>query len=206
MGDSRDPQNYGKKAYTDVVSRLEIQYFFGYPVFTMGSHVSAVPNHQTGRQTKMSARACVAMSGTLGYELDITKMSDEEKQEVRQQIESFHQFYNLIQYGDYYRLTGGGEFSTVWEFADPNGEEALVNAVFRRVEANPAPVNICGLRDENLYLVELVHSDEVPKGTDQWLRQRNILSGVALKYGGLTIPFAWKEYQAFQIHIKCCTK
>lgn len=195
---------------TDAVSRLEIQYgtSFGYPVCTMGSHVSAVPNHQTRRQTPLSTRACVAMSGTFGYELDITKMSDEEKMDVRQQIESFHQFYDLVQYGDYYRLTGGGESCTVWEFADPNGEEALVNAVFSRVEANPVPVsiNVCGLRDESLYLVELLHSDEFTKDPVRWFRKREVLSGAALKYGGMTIPPAWKEYQAFQIHIKCCEK
>ena len=172
----------------------------------MGAHVSTVPNHQTGRQTPLSTRACVAMSGTFGYELDIAKMSDEEKNGVRRQIETFHRFYDLIQYGDYYRLTGGTESCTVWEFAAPNGEEALVNAVFGRVEANPAPVriNVCGLKEQELYQVELIHSDDNDSG--RWLVKKDILSGAALKYGGLTIPPAWKEYQAFQIHIKCCEK
>ena len=60
---------------TDAIERLQIQYgtSFGYPVSTMGAHVSAVPNHQTGRVTPLATRGCVAMAGTFGYELDVYK-------------------------------------------------------------------------------------------------------------------------------------
>ena len=66
---------------TDAIERLQIQYgtSFGYPVSTMGAHVSAVPNHQTGRVTPLATRGCVAMAGTFGYELDLNKMTEEEK-------------------------------------------------------------------------------------------------------------------------------
>ncbi|MDE7245849.1 MAG: alpha-galactosidase, partial [Oscillospiraceae bacterium] len=73
---------------SDAISRLDIQYgtSFGYPVSTMGAHVSAVPNHQTGRVTPLATRGCVAMAGTFGYELDVTKLTDIEKDEIRAQI------------------------------------------------------------------------------------------------------------------------
>ena len=73
---------------TDAIDRLKIQYgtSFGYPVSVVGSHVSAVPNHQTGRKTPLHTRGVVAMSGTFGYELDLMNLSEEEKQEIRDQI------------------------------------------------------------------------------------------------------------------------
>ena len=76
---------------SDAVDRLRIQYgtSFGYPVSAMGAHVSAVPNHQTGRITPLHTRGVVAMSGTFGYELDLLKLTEEEKDEVRSEIGEF---------------------------------------------------------------------------------------------------------------------
>ena len=73
---------------TDAVSRLKIQYGTSlvYPIVSMGAHVSAVPNHQVHRSTSMEMRGDVAMSGNLGYELDLTKLSNEEKEIVKQQV------------------------------------------------------------------------------------------------------------------------
>ena len=73
---------------TDAVDRVRIQYgtSFGYPVSAVGSHVSAVPNHQTGRKTSLHTRGVCAMAGTFGYELDPAKMTDEERKEIREQI------------------------------------------------------------------------------------------------------------------------
>lgn len=67
---------------TDAIERLDIQYgtSFCYPVSTMGAHVSACPNHQTGRSVPLSTRATVAMAGTFGYELDPAKLTSEERQ------------------------------------------------------------------------------------------------------------------------------
>lgn len=76
---------------SDAIDRLRIQYgtSFGYPVSAMGAHVSAVPNHQTGRITPLHTRGVVAMSGIFGYELDLLKLTEEEKDEVRSQIGEF---------------------------------------------------------------------------------------------------------------------
>src|SRR5699024_10030451 len=73
---------------TDAISRLQIQYgtSFGYPISTVGSHVSSVPNHQTGRIVDFNTRGIVAMAGSFGYELDLNLISDDEKQQVKQQV------------------------------------------------------------------------------------------------------------------------
>ena len=86
---------------TDALDRLQIQYgtSFGYPVSAVGSHVSAVPNHQTGRITSLHTRGVVAMAGTFGYELNLGKLSEEEKQEIRLQVEEYRKFAPLIQTG-----------------------------------------------------------------------------------------------------------
>ena len=84
---------------TDAIERLKIQYgtSFGYPVSAVGSHVSASPNHQTGRCTSLATRATVAMSGTFGYELDLTTLDELEKQEIKGQIARFKEYAPLIQ-------------------------------------------------------------------------------------------------------------
>lgn len=91
---------------TDPVERIYIQYGTSlvYPISAMGAHVSAVPNHQTGRVTPMKMRGDVAMSGNLGYELDLTKFTEEEKETVKKQIADYKELRNLILQGDFYRL------------------------------------------------------------------------------------------------------
>ncbi len=153
------PQIWGSDN-TDAIERLSIQYgaSFGYPISAMGTHVSAVPNHQTGRVTPLSTRACMAMSGTFGYELDIAKLTDTEKQQIKKQIAAFQKYYTLIQYGDYYRISTPLEGTcTVWEFVNTDGTEALVNAVYHHVQSNAAPVRakVYGLKDTQLYQLSL---------------------------------------------------
>ena len=61
---------------TDAVERLRIQWgtSLAYPLSSMGAHVAAVPNHQTGRITPIATRAAVAFFGVFGYELDPTAL------------------------------------------------------------------------------------------------------------------------------------
>jgi alpha-galactosidase len=109
---------------TDAAERIKIQYgtSYLYPLSSMGSHVSAVPNHQLHRSVPMQTRANVAYFGTFGYELDITKLSDEEQQQVREQIAFMKQHQELISAGSFYRLISPFEPSS----ADlmPNSEAA----------------------------------------------------------------------------------
>ena len=91
---------------TDAVERLFIQYgtSYAYPISAMGAHVSAVPNHQTGRQTSLKMRGDVAMSGNFGYELDLMQFSKEEKETVKKQVELYKELRTFVQSGDMYRL------------------------------------------------------------------------------------------------------
>ena len=124
---------------TDAVNRLLIQYgsSFGYPSCTVGSHVSACPNHQTGRVTPLSTRGTVAMSGTFGFELDPARLTEEEKREVRRQIDVYRADAELIRSGLYYRLSDPARAAfCAWEHCAEDGSEALVSAVLQEKTGN----------------------------------------------------------------------
>lgn len=124
---------------TDAVDRLRIQYgtSFGYPVSTVGSHVSQVPNHQTGRITSLKTRGIVAMPGTFGYELDLAKLSDDEKEEVKLQVKTYKKFAKLIADGNYYRLSNPNEdIVAAWDIVSEDKSEALVSAVMQEIHGN----------------------------------------------------------------------
>ncbi len=195
---------------TDAIERLKIQHgtSYGYPVSAMGSHVSAVPNHQTGRETSLHTRGVAAMSGTFGYELDLTKLSEEEKEKMRQQIKDFHTYGDLIREGKYYRLSNPQEnnYYTAWEFAAEDASEALMNAVITHAEANPhiPCIRFLGLQEDAVYEVK-----EIGKAAAQKLPGKRI-TGAALMYAGYPLseimgqPDAIERgsYPAFMIHAK----
>lgn len=146
---------------TDAIDRLQIQYgtSFAYPVMTMGAHVSVCPNHQNARVTPLRTRGNVAYFGTYGLELDVTKMTEEEKEEITRQIEEFKVHYDLIHFGDYYRLlspfTPEESLYCAWETVRPDGTEALVCAVRYESEASAAPefLKVKGLLPDHHYRI-----------------------------------------------------
>lgn len=191
---------------TDAIGQLDIQYgtSFCYPVSAVGAHVSAVPNHQTGRMTPLQTRGRVAMAGSFGYELDLDSVTEKEKEKIRRQIRFFKEHYNLIQYGEYYRLKSPEEGCSVWEFDDKEGREALVTAVYSFVTANSPLINVKvhGLKPDAVYRVQLLKNED----TDPWIEQSEfaqdrILSGNALEQAGIVIPGASKDYQSWQYYI-----
>ena len=178
---------------TDAVERLAIQYgtSFGYPAASMGAHVSASPNHQTGRGTPLETRATVAMSGTFGYELDPGKLTEEEKQTIRAQIARFRTYEPLIRTGDAYRLTDprGAKRIAAWQFVSPDRGETLLNVVVTHPEANPKPLHLRlrGLDPEASYALD---------------GQEGVYSGAALMYGGWTLDALFGDYPAAQLHFR----
>jgi alpha-galactosidase len=112
---------------TDPIDRLPIQFGTSlcYPASTMGAHVSACS--RTGIET----RGNVALWGTFGYELDPRKLTEAEKEAVKAQAAEYHQYYDLIHYGNMYRLVSPWEDQhlAVWEFVSESMEEALVTKV-----------------------------------------------------------------------------
>lgn len=163
---------------TDAYERTKIQYgtSFFYPVSAVGSHVSTVPNHQTGRITPFETRGTVAMAGSFGYELDLNLLSDGEKQEVAEQIRQFKTYGPLIHNGKYYRLTNPmAEDAALWEFAAQDGSEVLVQGMLFHAEANVLrrTVQLRGLDAEKRYRLD---------GTEQ------VYTGAALMAGGVLLP------------------
>ncbi|GAE09077.1 alpha-galactosidase [Paenibacillus sp. JCM 10914] len=112
---------------SDAISRLKIQYGTSlvYPLSSMGAHVSAVPNHQVHRNTSLRTRGHAAMSGNFGYELDLTAFTEQEKEEVRQQIELYKEIRHLVQFGDFYRLRNPFESNeAAWTVVSEDRSEA----------------------------------------------------------------------------------
>ncbi|WP_203341088.1 alpha-galactosidase [Planococcus beijingensis] len=127
---------------TDAVERLKIQYGTSlvYPLSSMGAHVSAVPNHQVGRMTSLETRANVAYFGAFGYELDVTAMTNEEKEEVKEQIAFYKENRSLIQQGQFYRIESpfaeeGNQ--TSWMVVSEDQSEAILG--YYQVLSRPNP-------------------------------------------------------------------
>lgn len=192
---------------TDAIERTEIQYgtSFGYPISAVGSHVSACPNHQTGRSTPLGTRGVVAMAGTFGYELDLNTLTKQEKEEVKEQIQYFDRHYDLIQNGNYFRLTNLGEDFIAWQSTALSGQEALVSFVLTHPRANASPSHIVlkGLIPESYYRIEdyrVFGSRSVPFGIVNLDLTGRVYSGAALMYAGITLPQIMGDYPSVQLH------
>lgn len=175
---------------TDAFERTKIQYgtSFFYPVSAIGSHVSAVPNHQTGRITPIETRAVTAMAGSFGYELDLNTLSHDEKQEVKEQIVRFKKDGPLIHNGLYYRLSDSlNDKYAMWGFVSEDKKEVLVHGVIFRTEPNRTQylAKLRGLLPDTNY--RLAENGEVYKGS-------------ALMNGGILLPKSWGDYASIEMH------
>ncbi|MCI8417008.1 MAG: alpha-galactosidase [Lachnospiraceae bacterium] len=177
---------------TDALDRVRIQYgtSFGYPTSAVGSHVSAVPNHQTGRVTPLRTRGITAMAGTFGYELDLGSLQEVEREQIRQQIREYKTYESLIRNGLYYRLTNPfQEEAGAWEFIAEDASEVLVGVVMQEVHGNMTVtyIRLKGLPEGCLY-------EEQQNG--------RIFASDALMEVGIPLPEQTGEYQAYQLYFK----
>lgn len=170
---------------TDPIERLTIQFGTSmcYPTSSMGAHVSA--NRRTGIETK----AAVAMAGTFGYELDPKEMSAEDKELVKKQVEDYHRFYNVIHYGDFYRLIAptDDEFKCAWQYTAKDKSEALLTVVIKnRPHNNFLLVKMKGLDPDKYYRDE----------TDGEIYSGALLmnAGLNLTGGGLNAGMSFVRY------------
>lgn len=196
---------------TDAVERLRIQYgtSFGYPVSAMGSHVSVSPNHQTGRETSLKTRALVAMAGTFGYEMDVRKLKEQEREEVKEQIKIYKNYYDLIHHGTYYRLTDAEQNRdfAAWQFVSRDKSQSLVCGVMLHMQSNPLfyQVRARGLEEDARYRLSdgMVGKGgeipPVPAGTGDFggNPKTDIYEGSALMYGGINLPVVYGDNQGF---------
>ena len=173
---------------TDAADRLWIQYgtSFFYQMSTISAHVSAVPNHQTGRITSLRTRGIVAMTGAFGYELSLGKLSAEEKEEIREQIRQYKEFEPLISMGDYYRLSNPFEDAcAAWMFVSKDRKRVLLHVVLLENHGNMI-VNYVRLKE---LLPDVVYEEE---------RSGKRYCGSALMQAGIPIPVEMGEYLAYQ--------
>lgn len=162
---------------TDAVERLKIQYATSivYPLETMGAHVTSNPNHQLLRRTPLSMRGRVAFMGSLGYELDLLSLEEDERQEIKEQIEEYKEVRSLLHEGTLYRLQSpfcGDEVA--WMVVSQDRREAVVGWYHILSKVNHLPTSLC--------LKGLMEDDEYQ------LRGGEIYSGASLMFQGFPIP------------------
>ncbi|MCM1024039.1 MAG: alpha-galactosidase [Prevotella sp.] len=118
---------------TDAIERLKIQHGTSicYPASAMGAHVSDCPNHTVGRSTPFSTRGNVAMVGTFGYELDVTRIPQEDRDAIPAQIAEFNKYNPIIRTGDQYRIGNVFEDNMwdAWIFVAKDKSEAAFTFV-----------------------------------------------------------------------------
>ncbi|MBO4901826.1 MAG: alpha-galactosidase [Lachnospiraceae bacterium] len=144
---------------TDAIDRIRIQYgtSYGYPISSIGAHVSAVPNQQTGRSVPIATRANVAFFGTFGYELDLNKISAEELEQVREQIRFMKEHRALLQFGTFIRLRSPFEKDqAAWIVVSKDRKEAIFALYCMRSNVNmlPGHLKLAGLDPEQVYVMD----------------------------------------------------
>ena len=176
---------------TDAIERLRIHYgtSFGYPMSSVSAHVSVCPNHQNGRVTPFKTRGICAMQGSFGYELDLSKLSEEDKAEAKRQITVYNENWELFQSGSYYRLNSPMENHdyTAWSYVSKDQRKASLSVIYTDLHGNPKPVRVKlkGLKKDASYDVD---------GT--------VYTGTALMRGGLLIPKPACNYDSYMVCIR----
>ena len=192
---------------TDAIERLMIQEGTSliYPLSAMGAHVSVCPNHTVGRNTPFDTRGYVALAGTFGYELDITKLSDEDKAMVKLQTAMYHKFNDIVREGDYYRIASYGEnhLYDCFQVVSKDKKQSLVFYVQVLNEANMHSriLKLQGLDEAAVYKVcelDMHVADEADMVKDTG----RACSGGLLMKGGMNFERMWGDYRAKVIYLE----
>lgn len=168
---------------TDAIERLKIQHGTSmvYPCSAIGAHVSDCPNHTVSRNTPFKTRGHVAMVGTFGYELDVTKIPQQDRDMIPAQIEEFNKFNKLVRTGDQYRIGNVFKDNTwdSWMFVAKDKSEALFEfiQVLARPNERSRRIKLKGLDPDAFYYEE--SNPEVK------------VSGSALMNAGINIAKIW---------------
>ena len=184
---------------TDAVERLSIQAGTAmiYPLSTMGAHVSDCPNHTLGRTTPFETRGYVALAGTFGYELDVTKITEEEQNMIPDQVAMYHKYNDLVREGDYYRIAHYAEnhYYDCYEVVAKDKSEALVTyiQVLNRPSFHSRRIRIPGLDKNASYVIE---------NTQEWPEIVQVeYHGDTLQYAGINIPPLKGDFQGRLLHL-----
>lgn len=177
---------------TDAIERLRIQEGTAmiYPLSTIGAHVSDCPNHTNGRVTPFETRGLVALSGTFGYELDVTRIPETDREQIPKQVALYHKYNDLIRTGDYYRIASysRGSHYDAWQVVSKDKSEALIFfiEVMKRSNYHSTRLKVKGLDENRFYCVE---------GEEQ------SYSGMALMSAGINIEVVSSDFTGKLIHL-----
>ena len=170
---------------TEAVDRLRIQEGTAlvYPLSSMGAHVAACPSHTNRRVTPFATRGLVSLCGCFGYELDLTKLTESELNEIPGQLENYHTYGDIFRTGDYYRIASfaeNGEYDVMMAVSKDQKTAVIVYVQVLSREKHPSPV---------IY----------PQGLDKTVRYRDsltgtVLSGAGWMYGGMALPQMQGDY------------
>ncbi len=177
---------------TDAIERLKIQEGTAlvYPLSSMGAHVSDCPNHAVGRVTPFETRGNVALAGTFGYELDVTRIPKEDREKIPGQVKTYHKYNDLVREGDYYRLASyseNGLFDS-WMVKSKDNKEILVTYVnvLRQANVKSRHIKLAGLVPGDIYRDEATG---------------RVYSADVLMYGGLSVEPMWGDFTSTLIHL-----
>ncbi|MDE7048701.1 alpha-galactosidase [Parablautia intestinalis] len=177
---------------TDAIERLAIQEGTAmiYPLSTMGAHISDCPNHAVGRTTPFETRGYVALAGTFGYELDVTRIPDKDREMIPDQVALYHKYNDLVREGDYYRLESyqDNHLFDCWQVVSKDKKESLVTWI--QVLGGPSRhsrvVRLKGLAPDKRYRIE---------GEDM------VLTGDSLMYAGICMPVMSGDFLGKLVHL-----
>lgn len=177
---------------TDAVERLRIQEGTAlvYPLSAMGAHVSDCPNHTVGRTTPFETRGYVALAGTFGYELDVTRIPEEDRAMIPDQVAMYHKYNDLVREGDYYRIASYSEnnYYDCYGVVSKDKKEALFTfvQVMNRANYHSRRIFLKGLAPEKKYMIE---------GED------GVYTGDVLMKAGYLMPNLWGDFKGRLIHL-----
>lgn len=176
---------------TDAIERLSIQQATSmvYPLCSMGAHVSDCPNHTVGRITPFKTRGQVALAGTFGYELDVTKIPQQDRDMIPEQVAMYHKYNDLVRSGDYYRIANYSENHQFdcYEVVAKDGFEALITIVevLRQPNFKSRRIRLKGL------IPDAVYENEDTK--ERYM-------GDVLMYAGIQCPGTWGDFSSCLLH------
>ncbi len=177
---------------TDAIERLKIQEGTSliFPLSTMGAHVSDCPNHMVGRTTPFKTRGDVALAGTFGYELDITRISEDDRAEIPHQVETYHKYNELVRSGDYYRIASYQRNREYDAYAVISRDKTRALITYVQVIAGPNAkkriIKVNGLDDQKAYRID---------GTDK------VILGSTIRNVGLQIQNAGGDFRSELIYL-----
>ena len=174
---------------TDAFDRTLIQSGFSliYPPEVIGAHVSITPNHQTGRITPLDTRYQAARLFNLGYELDLTKCTEDEKEAIRRQTEEHKEERSRLLDGTFFRHNVPNGNYVMWSVVTEDECLAVVFQKFFNPLCSHGRFRLLGLSPDADYI-------DIKTG--------ETYGGDELMQIGVTVPLMKEDFHTFVIHLK----